>query len=85
MEARQKLRDDEERVEGRPLDIDEVRLVADLRVMHAKVDELFEIVTRLKQRHPESDVRRYADQNALETDIHQVDQIYLWFVGLKQP
>ncbi len=83
MEARKTLRADES-VEGRALDIDEVRLVSDLRIMHAKVNELYQIVALLKQRHPESDIRKYADQPVLENDIHMVDQIYLWFVGLKQ-
>jgi hypothetical protein len=83
MEPRQNLRSLDLK-EGRPLDIDEVRLVADLRIMHAKVDELYQVVMRLKQRHPESDIRKYADQSALEADIHEVDQIYLWFIGLKK-
>lgn len=69
---------------GRPLDIDEVRLVSDLRIMHAKVDELFQIVSNLKRRHNEADVRLYADAPILEEDISRVDQIYLWFVSLKE-
>ncbi|HZQ91300.1 MAG TPA: hypothetical protein VFA60_05870 [Terriglobales bacterium] len=83
MEARQNLRSSDLQ-SGRPLDIDEVRLVADLRIMHSKVEELYQVVMRLKQRHPESDIRKYADQSALETDIHEVDQIYLWLIGLKK-
>ena len=82
MEARRKLSGDEP-ITDRSLDVEEIRLIADLRVMHSKVDELFQVVTRLKQRHPESDIRKYADQAALESDIHEVDQIYLWFIGLK--
>jgi len=82
MEARRKLRGDET-ITDRWLDVEEVRLIADLRIMHSKVDELFQLVTRLKQRHPEADIRKYADQSALESDIHEVDQIYLWFIGLK--
>jgi hypothetical protein len=82
MEARRKLRSDEP-ITDRWLDVDEVRLIADLRIMHSKVDELFQIVARLKQRHPEANIRKYADQTALESDIHEVDQIYLWFIGLK--
>jgi len=78
------LRSDDELIAGRWLDVDEVRLVADLRVMHSKVDELYQTVTRLKQRHTEADIRKYADQVALESDIHEVDQIYLWFIGLKE-
>jgi hypothetical protein len=41
--------------------------------MHAKVDELFQVVNALKQRHPEEDIRKYADHVALEKDIHEVD------------
>jgi hypothetical protein len=70
--------------DGRPLDIDEIRLVSDLRIMHSKVDELFQIVSNLKRRHNEVDVRRYADEPVLEEDISRVDQIYLWFVSLKE-
>ena len=69
---------------GRTLDIDEVRLVSDLRIMHSKVDELFQIVSNLKHRHNEADVRLYADEPVLEEDISRVDQIYLWFVSLKE-
>lgn len=70
--------------DGRQLDIDEIRLVSDLRIMHAKVDELFQIVSNLKRRHHEGAVRQYADAPILEEDISRVDQIYLWFVSLKE-
>ncbi len=83
MEPRRFLRSDA-LTTGRALDVDEIRLVCDLRIMHSKVDELHRIVERLKQRHPESDIRKYADQPVLENDIHMVDKIYLWFIGLKK-
>lgn len=70
--------------QNRPLEIDEIRLVSDLRIMHAKVDELFQVVSNLKRRHHEADIRRYADEPVLEEDISRVDQIYLWFVSLKE-
>jgi hypothetical protein len=66
------------------LNIEEVRLVADLRIMHAKVHELFEVVTVLKRGHEENYIRRYADHAMLEKDIQRVDEIYLWFVRLKE-
>lgn len=66
------------------LDIEEVRLIADLRIMHAKVHELFEIVSVLKRGREESFIRRYADHVMLEKDIQRVDEIYLWFVRLKE-
>jgi len=66
------------------LGIDEVRLVADLRIMHAKVHELFEVVSVLKRGHEENYIRRYADHAMLEKDIQRVDEIYLWFLRLKE-
>jgi hypothetical protein len=69
---------------GRWLDVDEVRLVSDLRIMHAKVDELYQIVSNLKRRHSGSDIHKYADQPVLNEDIARVDELYLWFVKLKE-
>jgi hypothetical protein len=66
------------------LNIEEVRLVADLRIMHAKVHELFEVVTVIKRGHEENYIRRYADHVMLEKDIQRVDEIYLWFLSLKE-
>jgi|ERR1051326_5131149 hypothetical protein len=66
------------------LRIEEIRLVSDLRIMHAKVNELFQVVQTLKRRHAEIAIRRYADHAALEEDIKRVDEIYLWFVGMKE-
>lgn len=78
------IKQNSQAVEGRWLTIQEVRIVADLRIMHAKVDELYQIVTSLKSRHHESDVVRYADQPLLTADIQKADDIYLWFVKLKE-
>ena len=69
---------------GPQLDVDEVRLIADLRIMHAKVHELFEVVSVLKRGHEDMAIRRYADHVMLEKDIQRVDEIYLWFVSLKE-
>jgi len=66
------------------LTIEEVRTVSDLRIMHAKVDELYQIVGALKQRHSKEAIVRYADQPVLTADIQRVDEIYLWFVALKE-
>jgi len=71
-------------VQGRPLNLDEVRLVCDLRIMHAKVDELHYIIATLKRRHNHEAVLRYADSSLLEENIRRVDEIYLWFVRLKE-
>jgi len=70
--------------QDRWLDIDEVRLVSDLRIMHSKVDELYQIVANLKRRHSGADIHKYADQPVLNEDIARVDEIYLWFVSLKE-
>jgi hypothetical protein len=71
-------------VVNRSLNIDEVRLVSDLRVMHSKVDELYYIVTSLKRRHDESVIHNYADAPVLAEDITRVDEIYMWFIALKE-
>jgi hypothetical protein len=65
------------------LDVDEVRLVSDLRIMHSKVDELYQVVANLKRRHSGADIQKYADQPVLNEDISRVDEIYLWFISLK--
>ena len=64
--------------------IDEMRLIADLRIMHSKVHELFEVISVLKRGNEESFIRRYADHVMLEKDIQRVDEIYLWFISLKE-
>lgn len=69
--------------QNRWLDIDEVRLISDLRIMHAKVAELYQVVSALKQRHPEGEIVRYADAQVLAEDIERMDEIYLWYVKLK--
>jgi len=71
-------------LDDRYLKIDEILLVSDLRIMHSKVNELFQVVQTLKRRHPEMAIRRYSDHVALEEDIKRVDEIYLWFVGMKE-
>jgi hypothetical protein len=71
-------------IEERSLTIEEVRIVSDLRIMHSKVDELFQVVNALKTRHSEADLVKYADQPILTDDIRKVDGIYLWFVKIKE-
>jgi hypothetical protein len=67
-----------------PHDIEDVRLIADLRIMHSKVHELFEVISVLKRGREENFIRQYADHAMLEKDIQRVDEIYLWFVRLKE-
>ena len=71
-------------VHGRWLEIEEVRIIADLRVMHAKVNELHHMMGTLKDRYDESEIVRYSDQELLTHEIQQVDEIYLWFLKLKE-
>jgi len=66
------------------LSIEEVRLISDLRIMHAKVDGLYHFVDGLKRRHSESEVHKYYDAQFLAEDIRKVDELYLWFVKLKE-
>ena len=72
------------RPDDRPLSLDEVRIVSDLRVMHSKVDELFHLVEQIRQRYDEHDVNIYSDKPRLALDIDRVDEIYLWFVKLRE-
>ena len=70
--------------EGRWLNVEEVRVVSDLRIMHAKVAELYQIVQTLKTRYNESEIHAYSDPPLLSENIEHVDEIYLWFVKLRE-
>lgn len=48
------------------LDVEKVRLASDLRIMHAKVDELHHVVSNLRKRHSENDVIAFADESVLD-------------------
>ena len=71
-------------LEGRALNVDEIRLIADLRIMHSKVGELYQVVTNLKRRHDDDAIHKYADQCVLSEDIDRVDELYMWFLRLKE-
>lgn len=74
----------QQNVEERWLTIEETRIVSDLRIMHAKVDELYQLISALKKHHDEVAIVKYADQPVLTEDIQKIDEIYLWFVKLKE-
>ena len=74
----------QQKVEDRWLEVEEVRLVSDLRIMHSKVAELHQLVQFLKRHHDEAAIVNYSDQPILTEDIQQVDAIYLWFVKIKE-
>jgi hypothetical protein len=86
MEAKRTMdpRRSDQPVADRWLTIDEMRIVSDLRIMHAKVAELHQLVMTLRERHDEPDIVKYADQPVLTKDIQMVDEIYLWFVKVKE-
>jgi hypothetical protein len=71
-------------VSDRSFDVEEIRLIADLRIMHSKVDELYQVVTNLKRRHDDDAIHKYADQPVLSEDIDRVDELYMWFLRLKE-
>jgi hypothetical protein len=75
---------DDDQLQDRWLDVDEIRLIADLRIMHSKVDELYQVVTNLKRRHDDDAIHKYADQRVLSEDIDRVDELYMWFLRLKE-
>ena len=52
--------------------------------MHSKVDDLYHIIKSLKRRHDEAAIYKYADTNVLDENIRRVDEIYLWFLTLKE-
>lgn len=66
------------------LTIDAVRAISDLRIMHSKVDELYEVVKALRERHDQVAIISYAERELLEQDIARVDEIYLFFIALKE-
>jgi hypothetical protein len=66
------------------LDVQEIRLIGDLRIIHAKVNELYHLVQSLRQRHNEADIVEYSDRQLLAENIAHVDEIYLWYVKLKE-
>ncbi len=71
-------------VSDRALNMEEIRLVADLRAMHSKVSELHSIVECLKKRHVESDIGKHADYDLLTEDIRKAEEFYRWFVKVEE-
>lgn len=69
---------------NRALDTEEVRLVSDLPVMHAKVRELYGCVESLRKHHAQRQVLKYADAEVLLSDIRRADEIYQFFVTLAE-
>ena len=67
-----------------PLQTEDIRLISDLRIMHLKVEELYQIVTTVKHRHDAARIPTYADASVLAEDINRIDEIYIWFLSLQE-
>ncbi|HEY0565809.1 MAG TPA: hypothetical protein VGC88_09505 [Terriglobales bacterium] len=74
----------EQPLENRSLNVEEIRLVGDLRYMHNRVLELIALVREIRERHPTTDVVRYADRPLLELDIQRVDEAYQYYLDIRQ-
>jgi hypothetical protein len=78
----------EEPVEERKNELDKelerLRTICDLRIMHGRVDELHNLVKSLQDgRHSAVDICHFSDPKRLKMNIDHIDEIYLWFVNLK--
>ena len=67
-----------------PRQIHEARVVADLRIMHSMVSQLYSHVRDLHERYTEQDIIRYADQGLLTVDIRRNDETSQFFVSLSE-
>ncbi len=67
-----------------PQQIHEARVIADLRIMHSMVSQLYNHVRDLHDRYTEQDIIRYADQELLTIDIRRNDETYQFFVSLSE-
>lgn len=65
------------------ISVAQVRLIADLRIMHSKTSELYSTINMIRRRHTEADVVSCGDQNALKDDIGKMEQCYGWFLKIK--
>jgi flagellar assembly factor FliW len=63
--------------------VDEVRLVADLRIMHARVYEIYNVCNMIRSRHTEKKVVEYADPMVLNDDIQKMQQVSNWFLQVQ--
>ncbi len=67
-----------------PQQIHETRIIADLRIMHSMVSQLYHHIRDLHQRYAEADIIAYADQELLSLDIRRNDATYQFFVSLAE-
>ena len=64
---------------------DAVELQTDLRILHAKVGELFQIVQQVRKHFEVDQVLTTADTRQLAKNIDHMDEVYRWFADLKKP
>jgi hypothetical protein len=67
------------------LTLQEIRLVADLRLLHSAANNLLGIIGQIKTRHSQAKVEELADPIALLVTIREVQQATDWLTGLKRP
>jgi hypothetical protein len=66
------------------LTLQEIRLVADLRLLHSAANNLLGIIGQIKTRHSQVKVEELADPVALLVTVREVQEATDWLVGLKQ-
>ncbi len=57
---------------------DDTKMIADIRVLHSKIQELHHGVDTLRKRYPDQDLIRYADIDQVEDDAEKLRQIHTW-------
>lgn len=67
------------------LTLEEVRLVADLRLLHSAANNLLGIIGQIKTRHSQAKVEELADPVALLVTVREVQEATDWLTGLKRP
>ncbi len=67
------------------LTLEEIRLVADLRLLHSAANNLLGIIGQIKTRHSHAKVEELADPIALLVTVREVQEATDWLVGLKPP
>ena len=66
------------------LTLQEIRLVADLRLVHSAANNLLGIIGQIKTRHSHAKVAELADPMALLVTIREVEEVRDWLVELKR-
>jgi hypothetical protein len=67
------------------LTLEEIRLVADLRLLHSAANNLLGIIGQIKTRHSQPKVEELADPIALLVTVREVQEAAAWLMGLRPP